>query len=100
MNFSRHYRGAFDPNIMTLGYKQQIEMPDIHARRWHAKASHRLEDGMNTVQILFLPGHEQLETTMIYQDVTTEDECQALVTLRCEKDAKSHRNGKSRWLFN
>ena len=62
---------------------------DLHAHQFrHAKASHWLEDGMNIVQISFLLGHEQLETTMIYLDVTTEDERKALATLECEKDAK------------
>lgn len=34
----------------------------------HAKASHWLEDGMNIVQISFLLGHEQIQTTMVYYD--------------------------------
>lgn len=59
----------------------------LHAHQFrHAKASHWLEDGMNIVQISFLLGHEQLETTMIYLDVTTEDERKALATLEYEKD--------------
>lgn len=63
--------------------------PGLHAHQFrHAKASHWLEDGMNIVQISFLLGHEQLETTMVYLDVTTEDERKALATLECEKDAK------------
>ena len=41
---------------------------------------------MNIVQISFLLGHEQLETTMIYLDITTEDERKALATLAYEKD--------------
>ena len=66
------------------------EVPlDLHAHQFrHAKASHWLEDGMNIVQISFLLGHEQLETTMIYLDVTTEDGRKAMATLECEKDAK------------
>lgn len=32
-------------------------------------------------------------TTMIYLDVTTEDERKALATLECEKDAKVLKNG-------
>lgn len=59
----------------------------LHAHQFrHAKASHWLEDGMNIVQISFLLGHEQLETTMIYLDITTEDERKALATLEYEKD--------------
>lgn len=64
------------------------EVPlDLHAHQFrHAKASHWLEEGMNIVQISFLLGHEQLETTMVYLDITTNDEQNALATLECEKD--------------
>ena len=59
----------------------------LHAHQLrHAKASHWLEDGMNIVQISFLLGHEQLETTMVYMDVTTEQEMRALATLEDEND--------------
>jgi site-specific recombinase XerD len=64
------------------------EVPlDLHAHQLrHAKASHWLEDGMNIVQISFLLGHEQLKTTMIYLDITTEQEAEALATLNDEND--------------
>jgi site-specific recombinase XerD len=64
------------------------EVPlNLHAHQFrHAKASHWLEDGMNIVQISFLLGHEQLETTMVYLDITTDAERQALATLEYEKD--------------
>lgn len=62
---------------------------NLHAHQFrHAKASHWLEDGMNILQISFLLGHEQLQTTMIYMDITTEDEVQALATLEDENDKK------------
>ena len=62
---------------------------DLHAHQFrHAKASHWLEDGMNIVQISFLLGHAQLQTTMIYLDITTEQEAQALATLGEERDKK------------
>lgn len=61
----------------------------LHAHQLrHAKASHWLEDGMNIIQISFLLGHEQLQTTMIYLDITTEDEALALATLEDENDKK------------
>ena len=61
----------------------------LHAHQLrHAKASHWLEDGMNIIQISFLLGHEQLQTTMIYLDITTEDEALALATLEDEKGKK------------
>ena len=64
------------------------EVPvDIHAHQLrHAKASHWLEDGMNIVQISFLLSHAQLQTTMVYLDITTEQEAKALATLEDEND--------------
>jgi len=61
----------------------------LHAHQFrHAKASHWLEDGMNIVQISFLLGHEQLQTTMVYLNITTEQEAKALATLESENDKK------------
>ena len=62
------------------------EVPvDLHAHQIrHAKASHWLEDGMNIVQISFLLGYSNLQTTMVYLDVTTEQESKALATLEDE----------------
>lgn len=66
----------------------------LHAHQFrHAKASHWLEDGMNIAQISFLLGHSQLETTMIYLDITTEQEAAALATLEDESD----RNAVPKW---
>ena len=59
----------------------------LHAHQFrHAKASHWLEDGMNIVQISYLLGHEQLQTTMIYLDISTDQERKALATLEDEED--------------
>jgi len=73
------------------------EVPqDLHAHQLrHAKASHWLEDGMNIVQISFLLGHEQLQTTMVYMDVTIEQELKALATLEDENDKKASRKWKN-----
>jgi len=73
------------------------EVPiDLHAHQLrHAKASHWLEDGMNIVQISFLLGHEQLQTTMVYIDITLEQELKALVTLEDENDKKVSKNWKN-----
>ena len=73
------------------------EVPmDLHAHQLrHAKASHWLEDGMNIVQISFLLGHEQLQTTMVYLDVTLEQELKALATLEDENDKKVSKNWKN-----
>jgi len=68
----------------------------LHAHQIrHAKASHWLEDGMNIVQISFLLGHEQLETTMVYLDVTTEQESKALATLEDENDKQISKKWKT-----
>lgn len=50
----------------------------------HAKASHWIEDGMNIVQISFLLEHANLHTTMVYLDITIEQEAKALATLEDE----------------
>lgn len=73
-----------------IAHKICTDVPlTLHAHCFrHAKASHWLEDGMNIVQISFLLGHEQLQTTMVYLDITTEQEAKALATLESENDKK------------
>lgn len=73
------------------------EVPlDLHAHQLrHAKASHWLEDGMNIVQISLLLGHEQLQTTMVYIDITLEQELKALATLEDESDKKVSKKWKN-----
>lgn len=73
------------------------EVPmDLHAHQLrHAKASHWLEDGMNIVQISFLLGHQQLQTTMVYIDITLEQELKALSTLEDENDKNVSKKWKS-----
>ena len=73
------------------------EVPqDLHAHQLrHAKAAHWLEDGMNIVQISFLLGHEQLQTTMVYMDITLEQELKALATLEDENDKKISKKWKN-----
>jgi site-specific recombinase XerD len=66
----------------------------LHAHQIrHAKASHWLEDGMNIVQISFLLGHSNIQTTMAYLDITTEQEAKALATLEDE----GKRNVSKKW---
>ncbi len=58
---------------------------NLHSHQWrHAKACHWLEDGINIVEISKLLGHESIETTMAYQDITTEQQMRALATLEDE----------------
>jgi len=47
------------------------------------------------VQISFLLGHEQVLTTMVYLDVTTEQEAKALATLEDENDRKVSKKWKN-----
>jgi len=72
----------------AIAHEKCSDVPvSLHAHQIrHAKASHWLEDGMNIVQISFLLGHEQLGTTMVYLDITTEQEAKALATLEDEND--------------
>ena len=69
-------------------HEENNEVPlDLHAHQFrHARASHWLEEGMNIVQISLLLGHEHLETTMIYLDITIEQKADALATLEDETD--------------
>lgn len=67
---------------------------DLHAHQFrHAKASHWLEDGLNIVQISYLLGHANLETTMVYLDITLEQKNAAMATLLDENDKKV----KAKW---
>lgn len=78
-----------------LAHKKCDDVPlDLHAHQFrHAKATHWLEDGMNIVQISFLLGHSSVETTMVYLDITTEQEMKALATLEDEKN----QNVSAKW---
>lgn len=60
----------------------------LHSHMWrHAKATHWLEDGINIVEISKLLGHDSLETTMKYQDITSQQQLAALATIEEEKNA-------------
>ena len=68
----------------------------LHAHQYrHAKASHWLEDGMNIVQISYLLGHESIQTTMVYLDITTEQKAAALATLEDEHDKTTPKKWKT-----
>lgn len=49
---------------------------------------------MNIVQISFLLGHSNVQTTMTYLDITTEQEEKALATLEDENDKKTPKKWK------
>lgn len=81
----------------VIAHEACSEVPlGLHAHQIrHAKASHWLEDGMNIVQISFLLGHSNVQTTMIYLDITTEQEEKALATLEDENDKKMDKKWKN-----
>ncbi len=59
----------------------------LHAHQIrHARATHWLDEGMNIVQISHLLGHAQVETTMVYLDISMEQTTAALETLLDDKD--------------
>lgn len=80
-----------------VAHEKCDEVPlDLHAHQLrHAKATHWLEDGMNIVQISFLLGHEQLQTTMVYMDITLEQELKALATFEDENDKRVSKKWKN-----
>lgn len=59
------------------------------------KASHWLENGMNIAQISYLLGHESIQTTMVYLDITTKQEEKALETLEGENQKKMRKKWKT-----
>lgn len=84
---------AIDKRIKLYAAKAHEKCKDVplntHAHQFrHAKASHWLEDGLNVVQVSFLLGHANLETTMKYLDITQEEKIKALATLEEEKTDK------------
>ena len=81
----------------AVAHEECPEVPlTLHAHQIrHAKASLWLEDGMNIVQISFLLGHADVKTTMVYLDITTEQEEKALVTLEAENDRKMPKKWKN-----
>mgnify|MGYP002852560849 FL=1 len=60
---------------------------DLHAHQFrHARASHWLDEGINIVQISHLLGHESLEVTMRYLDISIEMEAKALLAIQSDED--------------
>jgi len=91
---------AIDKRLKLHAQAANRVCPDVplnlHAHQFrHAKATHWLEDGMNIVQISFLLGHEQLQTTMRYLDITTEDKVKALGTLENEQEKGAMKKWKN-----
>jgi len=84
-------------HLAAVAHRSCEDVPlDFHAHQLrHARASHWLDEGVNIVQISFLLGHASLETTMVYLDITTEQEITAMATLENENDKKVTKKWKS-----
>ena len=81
----------------AAAHKHCPEVPlRLHAHQFrHAKGSHWIEDGLNVLQVSFLLGHANLETTMVYLDVALTGKAEALATLESEKERTAPKKWKS-----
>lgn len=99
-NYKKLTEAAMDKRIKkyaSIAHQKCNDVPlNAHAHLFrHAKASHWIEDGLSIVEVQFLLGHEQLETTMKYLDITTAEKVKALATLETEKEQKVKKKWKS-----
>ena len=100
-NYKKLTEAAKDKRIKKLAFIAHQKCNDVplnaHAHLFrHAKASHWIEDGLSIVEVQFLLGHEQIETTMKYLDITTAEKIKALATLENEKEQKVGKKWKSK----
>jgi len=67
----------------SIAIKKCADLPrNLHSHHLrHARATHWLEDGVNIVMIQKLLGHEDINTTMGYVGVSTEQKAKALETI-------------------
>lgn len=74
----------------SIANKQCSEIPlNLHPHQLrHSVATHWLDDGMNIVQISYLLGHEQLQTTMVYLEITTAQKAKALEVIDTSSEKK------------
>ena len=84
-------------NIAETARRSCKDVPlNLHAHQLrHARSSHWLEEGVNILQISYLLGHESVDTTMVYLDITTEQELAAMATLEDEYDKAINKKWKS-----
>ena len=72
---------------------------DVHCHQVrHAKATHWIDDGIDVVKVSFLLGHENLETTMKYLDVSIGSKAEALATIETETDSNESKRWKGKSL--
>ncbi len=86
------------PDSLLFSSRVGGDVPlNAHAHLFrHAKASHWIEDGLSIVEVQFLLGHEQIETTMKYLDITTSEKVNALATLENETEKKMEKKWKDK----
>lgn len=79
-----------------LAHRLDESIPEsLHCHQLrHARAQHWLDHGINIVEISKMLGHESVETTMVYLDITIEQEEKALATLMDDNDKKM----RKKWL--
>lgn len=99
-SFSKLTEAAIDKRIKMyakIAHKKCEDVPvNAHAHQFrHAKATHWIEDGVNIIEVSFLLGHEQLETTMRYLDIPDSAKLMALETLESETDKIQEKKWKS-----
>lgn len=90
--YSKLSQPAIDKMLKKYAAQANAYCPDVpltlHAHQIrHARATHWLDEGMNIVQISHLLGHAQIETTMVYLDISIEQTTAALETLLEDGDA-------------
>lgn len=98
--YGKMTEAALDKRIKIYAAKANRNCADVplnaHAHLFrHAKASHWIEDGLSIVEVQFLLGHEQIETTMKYLDITTEEKVNALATLENETEKAMKKKWKN-----
>lgn len=57
----------------------------------HAAATHWMENGMNVGEIQYLLGHENIQTTMVYLEITVTQEASAMKQIMTEEEANQHK---------
>lgn len=81
-----------------IAHEKCSDVPlNLHCHQFrHAKATHWIEDGIDVVKVKFLLGHEDLNTTMKYLDISNSSKVEALATLETETDKKEIKKWKDK----
>ena len=81
---------------IEIAHKMNEDVPlTFHAHQWrHARASHWLDEGVNIAEISRLLGHENIQTTIVYQSITIDQQREALSKLQDEASSYTPRKYK------